>query len=89
MGCGVWSEENLRRLSKNSRVITGITQDQLQDMLENPNGKMANKAGNSVAKVMLEEARTLLEGNGRVAAKDMALEQNQQLPEIQPPNFNG
>jgi hypothetical protein len=89
MGCGVWSEENLRRLSNNSRVITRISSQELQDMLENPNGKIADKAGNSVAKAMIAEARTQMAGNGRIAAKDMTLEQNQQLPVVQPPNFNG
>jgi hypothetical protein len=58
-------------------------------MLEHPNGKIADKAGNSVARAMIAEAGAQMEGNGRVAAKDMALEQNQQLPVVQPPNFNG
>jgi hypothetical protein len=89
MGCGVWSEENLRRFSINSRVISRIAPQELQDMLENPNGKIADKAGNSVAKAMIAEARAQIEGTGHVAAKDMTLEQNQQLPVVQPPNFNG
>ena len=89
MGCGVWSEENLRRLSSHSRVISRIAQNELQDMLENPNGKIAHKAGNSVAKAMLEEARGQMAENGRVAANNRILEQDQQLPVVQPPNFIG
>ena len=89
MGGGVWTEANLRTMSQSSRVRSGITQDQLQQMLEDPHGKIAHKAGHSVGKEMISGAQDLMSGKTHSVQLERTVEQDQMGPEKQPMQFMG
>ena len=89
MGGGVWTEANLRTMSQSSRVRSGITQDQLQQMLEDPHGKIAHKAGHSVSKEMISGAQDLMSGKTHSVQLERSVEQDQLGPEKQPMQFMG
>ena len=48
MGTGIWSVENLAWMTNNSKVKRSIKPEQVEKLLEKPNGALAHKAAKSV-----------------------------------------
>ena len=72
MGAGIWSVDNLNKMTGDSRVRSGVSKDELSNILEKPDGYLAIKAARSVMKVISKSTMEMQASLNRSAQKDIS-----------------
>ena len=82
MGTGIWSLENLAWMTHNSKVRRSIKPEQVEKLLENPNGSLAHKAAKSVNDAVILETEQLYKEKYLTAER--APERDMEQPAVHP-----
>lgn len=82
MGTGIWSVENLAWMTNNSKVKRSIKPEQVEKLLEKPNGALAHKAAKSVNdEIILETEEDYKE---KMRSDERSAEREMEQPAINP-----